>query len=205
MSHDYSAKIIILGDAFSGKTAIVESAINKTFTSEEGCPTIGVEYNSIVVQVCNKRVKAMIWDTAGQESYRSVVSAYYRGCAGAVIVFDVTSKKSFDNVSYWLKQLKEQNAGRSLAIILAANKVDQKEKRLITNDMITHFCQDKELQYLETSARNHKNTYLLFTQIINNILINNMSEIKENKGIKTIASPVEMTTSQRNYCPSCMA
>jgi len=204
MAYDFSAKIIVLGDAFAGKSALVQSAISNTFASDDSCPTIGVEYDSIILQICNKKVKAMIWDTAGQESYRSLVSGYYRGCAGAIIVFDVTAKKSFDNLNYWLKEMREQNAGRSVSIIIAANKID-KRRREVTKEMINQFCQKNKLQYLETSAREHKNTRLVLTHLVNNILINTMTDIKDDEGVKSMAkSTVKIDKNPReNYCPLC--
>ena len=204
MAYDFSAKIIILGDAFSGKSAIVQSIVSNTFTPGDSCPTIGVEYDSVILQICNKKVKAMIWDTAGQEAYRSLVSGYYRGCAGAIVVFDVTVKKSFDNLTYWLKQLREQNANRFISIIIAANKIDKKNRK-VTTEMIDQFCQKEGLQYIETSACEHNNTRLLLRHLVNNILINTMTDVKNDEGVKSISSPiVNINKRERDhYCSSC--
>ena len=207
MSYDLSAKIILIGDANSGKTALVESFAHNTFSPGNVCPTIGIEYESVIVKLCNKRIKAMIWDTAGQESFRSLIDGYYRKCAGAILTFDVSSKSSFDHLSFWLKEIKKHNSEKNLSIIVAANKIDKHKERVIYDDEIRAFCDEHKLQFLETSARTHHNTKLLFMTLINNILINNITAVGKSEGIKIAADPLEdinRVQKTRDYCPSCL-
>lgn len=207
MSYDFSAKIILIGDANSGKTAIVESFAHNTFTPTESCPTIGIEYESVIVKLGNKRIKAMIWDTAGQESFRSLITGYYRKCAGAILTFDVTSKSSFDNLDFWLQEIKKYNQSNNLSIIVAANKIDKSRQRVIYNQHIRAFCNENNLQFFETSARTHNNTVQLFTTLINNIMINNITSVAENQGVKIASDPfhdVKLEKEGRDYCPTCL-
>jgi len=204
MAYDYSAKIIVLGDAFTGKTSLIQSIVHKTFTPEEAAPTIGVEYEGIIVSLGNKKIKAMVWDTAGQESFRSLIAGYYRQCAGVIIVFDVTEKKSFDNLNFWIKEVKEKNEGRDVSILILANKVDKTDSRLISRRMIESFCERKGIQFLETSARKCSNTDQIFQILLNNIMINNMISVKENSGVKLIDFESDnIKPRDKIYCPSC--
>lgn len=201
MSYDYSVKIIVLGDAFVGKTALIESLIHNTFTDENTCSTIGVEFESKIIKIGNKRVKAMIWDTAGQEVYRSLIDSYYRGCAGAIIVFDVTMRKSFENLKYWLDAIHKNNPGKVVSIILVANKIDKSLKRVISKEMIEEFCHEEKLEYFETSAKTNTNTKIYFNHLLNNILINNMTITQNHDGIKCITYSAIKERDKIYYCP----
>ncbi|KAK8601630.1 hypothetical protein V6N12_051459 [Hibiscus sabdariffa] len=95
--YDYLFKIVLIGDSGVGKSNILSRFTRNEFCLESKS-TIGVEFATRTLQVEGKTVKAQIWDTAGQERYRAITSAYYRGAVGALIVYDITKRQSFDNV-----------------------------------------------------------------------------------------------------------
>jgi Ras-related protein Rab-11A len=115
-------KIVLLGDSGVGKSNLVFRFTKNEF-NKDSKSTIGVEFATKTVQIeDNKLVKAQIWDTAGQERYRSIASSYYRGAVGALLVYDVTDRNSFNHVPMWLKEV-EENAEKDCLIMLVGNMV----------------------------------------------------------------------------------
>lgn len=98
MDLEYLFKIIIIGDAGVGKSNILIRYTKDMFDASNK-PTIGIEFSSKTIDVDSKKVKLQIWDTAGQERYRAVAKQYYKGAAGVMIVYDITKRSSFENVS----------------------------------------------------------------------------------------------------------
>nr|XP_031858165.1 uncharacterized protein CI109_006407 [Kwoniella shandongensis]KAA5525237.1 hypothetical protein CI109_006407 [Kwoniella shandongensis] len=124
MSWDYILKYVLIGDSAVGKSSLLIRLTDDRFDLTE--PTLGVEFGSRIVNVGEdgeKRVKVQCWDTAGTESFRSITRSYFRGAAGALLVYDVTRRDSFDHVTSWLEDLR-QHADENVSIILVANKTD---------------------------------------------------------------------------------
>lgn len=122
-SFDHVFKIVLTGCSGVGKTNLLSRFTKNVFNTDERS-TVGVEYGTKIVEQADKKiVKAQIWDTAGQERYRSIVNVYYRSALGAVLIYDVTKKSSFDNVPEWLKEIKS-NATTEIQFILIGNKSD---------------------------------------------------------------------------------
>ncbi|KAL5798658.1 hypothetical protein ACOSQ2_003478 [Xanthoceras sorbifolium] len=103
-SEEYLFKIVLIGDSAVGKSNLLSRFARNEFDNNSKT-TIGVEFQTQVVEIDGKEVKAQIWDTAGQERFRAVTSAYYRGAVGALVVYDITRKSSFDSVQRWLDEL----------------------------------------------------------------------------------------------------
>ncbi|KAJ6309240.1 hypothetical protein OIU76_018769 [Salix suchowensis] len=98
-----------------------------------------------------RTVKAQIWDTAGQERYRAITSAYYRGALGALLVYDVTKPTTFENVSRWLKELRD-HADSNIVIMLIGNKTDLKHLRAVATEDAQSYAEKEGLAFIETSA-----------------------------------------------------
>lgn len=197
MSYDKTAKIIIIGDTYSGKSALLESIVNNKFDPQQCCPTIGVEFNSTIVNVENIRVKALLWDTAGQESYRCLINGYYRGCSAAIIVFDVTNGQSFRNIDYWRKEIGRNNPGQPVVQVLVANKTD-KPNRVIDKEMIEKYCSENDIEYFEASAKTHKNTRKLIYYVIKQIIDKNI-KLKDPK-INILRNESEVIPEPVSWC-----
>ncbi|EGR31367.1 hypothetical protein IMG5_111720 [Ichthyophthirius multifiliis] len=161
--YDYLFKIVIIGDSGVGKTNIL-SRFTKDEFSIESKPTIGVEFATKTVLNDNKLIKAQIWDTAGQEKYRAITNAYYRGAVGALTLFDITKQNTFDNLQKWLNELKE-NADPNIVIMLVGNKCDLNENRAVKTEDASAFAERNQLAYIETSALDSTNVDEAFQRV----------------------------------------
>ena len=150
--YDYRLKLIIIGDANSGKSCLLEQFRAGRFYAGS-THTIGVEFASKVVTVGeDKRVKLQIWDTAGQDRYRTVSRSYYRGALGAIVVYDITSRDSFNNLPRWIQDAREQ-ASKEVTIAVVGNKRDlAANERAVPMLDASRFCQERDLLFMETSA-----------------------------------------------------
>ncbi|KAF4403989.1 hypothetical protein CsatB_004002 [Cannabis sativa] len=101
---EYLFKIVLIGDSAVGKSNLLSRFATNQFDPTSKA-TIGVEFQTQVVDIDGKEIKAQIWDTAGQERFRAVTSAYYRGAVGALVVYDITRKSTFESVKRWLDEL----------------------------------------------------------------------------------------------------
>ena len=127
MSYTYQLKYIIIGDASVGKSCLMLNFIDKRFRAEHDI-TIGVEFGSKIIECYGTKLKLQIWDTAGSESFKSITRSYYRSTAGALLVYDITNKDSFNHLSEWVNEARF-NGNTDMAITLIGNKSDL-EKRV---------------------------------------------------------------------------
>lgn len=134
----------------------------------ESKSTIGVEFATRSIQTEGKTIKAQIWDTAGQERYRAITSAYYRGAVGALLVYDISKKGTFDNVERWLKELKD-HADSNIVIMLVGNKCDLNHLRAVTTEEGSAFSETNGLSFIETSALDSTNVEEAFRSILSEI------------------------------------
>ncbi|CDU20559.1 hypothetical protein YYC_01349 [Plasmodium yoelii 17X] len=166
--YDYLFKIVLIGDSGVGKSNLLSRFTRDEFNLESKS-TIGVEFATKSIQLKNdKIIKAQIWDTAGQERYRAITSAYYRGAVGALLVYDITKKNTFENIEKWLKELRD-NADSNIVILLVGNKSDLKHLRVINDNDATQFAKKEKLAFIETSALEATNVELAFHQLLNEI------------------------------------
>ncbi|KAL3645302.1 Ras-related protein Rab2BV [Castilleja foliolosa] len=162
--YDYLFKIVLIGDSGVGKSNILSRFTRNEFCLESKS-TIGVEFATRTLQVEGKTVKAQIWDTAGQERYRAITSAYYRGAVGALVVYDITKRQTFENVQRWLRELRD-HADSNIVIMLAGNKSDLNHLRVVAERDAQVFAEKEELSFLETSALEALNVEKAFQTIL---------------------------------------
>ncbi|XP_052127160.1 ras-related protein Rab-4B [Frankliniella occidentalis] len=167
-SYDFLFKFLVIGSAGAGKSCILHQFIESKF-KDNSSHTIGVEFGSKIVKVGGKSVKLQIWDTAGQERFRSVTRSYYRGAAGALLVYDITSRDSFNALSNWLRDARTL-AGPNIVILLVGNKKDLDSKREVTFLEASKFAQENELIFLESSAKTGENIEESFLKCSKSIL-----------------------------------
>jgi len=148
--HELLFKFIIIGDSGTGKSCLLRYFLDRKFKKDQS-HTIGVEFGSKIVTVAGKAVKLQIWDTAGQERYRSVTKSYYRGAVGCLLVYDITSRDTYNHVGSWLNDAKSL-ARPDMSVVVVGNKSDLKSDREVTLLEASRFAQEHELQFLETSA-----------------------------------------------------
>jgi len=165
---DYGFKLIIIGDAGAGKSSFMHQFLDGKFR-KTSTHTIGVEFGTKVIMLGQRQIKLQIWDTAGQERYRAVTRSYYRGAVGALILYDVTSRDSYNNLPTWLQDAREQ-AWKDISIIAVGNKRDLKDERQVSFLEASGFAQQQDISFLETSALTGENTKEVFQTLAQRIL-----------------------------------
>ncbi|XP_018087372.1 RAB4B member RAS oncogene family S homeolog isoform X2 [Xenopus laevis] len=143
--------------------------MSETYVKQDSNHTIGVEFGSRIVNVGGKSVKLQIWDTAGQERFRSVTRSYYRGAAGALLVYDIASRETYNALTNWLTDARTL-ASPNIIIILCGNKKDLDADREVTFLEASRFAQENELMFLETSALTGENVEEAFLKCARTIL-----------------------------------
>ncbi|KAM9591647.1 ras-related protein Rab-4B-like isoform 2-T2 [Morphnus guianensis] len=167
-TYDFLFKFLVIGSAGTGKSCLLHQFIENKFKQDSN-HTIGVEFGSKVINVGGKTVKLQIWDTAGQERFRSVTRSYYRGAAGALLVYDITSRETYNALTNWLTDARTL-ASPNIVIILCGNKKDLDADREVTFLEASRFAQENELMFLETSALTGENVEEAFLKCARTIL-----------------------------------
>ena len=160
-------KLLLLGDSSVGKTSIIIKYISNKFM-DTNIATLGVDYMDKTVDYNNLKVFLQIWDTSGEEKFRSITRNFYRNADGLLVVFDLTCKESFNHVKNWLNEAKEHK--NDIKTILVGNKLDLEDEREVNKETALKFAEKNNLKYLETSAKNGKNINNSFKEMISLIL-----------------------------------
>ena len=150
-NYNYLFKYIIIGDSSVGKSNLLMKFAHNKFTKDYQA-TIGVEFGSKNIEINNKVYRIQVWDTAGQENFRSLTRAYYKNCVCAIIVYDVTNKQSFENIQNWLEDVHNQSP-KTVLIALIGNKIDLDDKRVISFDEGKELALKNGIIFMETSAK----------------------------------------------------
>jgi len=156
-------KIVFLGDMSVGKTCIISQFMYGTFDATHQ-PTIGIDFLSKTIYLDDQTVRLQLWDTAGQDRFRALIPSYIRDASAAVVVFDITSRQSFLSVDKWVEDVRVER-GTQVAIVLAGNKRDQAEKRVISAEEGDKKAAALNAKYLEVSARDGTNIQQLFLSL----------------------------------------
>jgi Ras-related protein Rab-2A len=155
LPYKYLFKYIIVGDTAVGKSCLLMQFTDKRFQPQHDL-TIGVEFGSRTITIDNNQVKLQIWDTAGQEKFRSITRSYYRGATGALLVYDITRRETFDHLVTWLEDCRKYS-NNNIVIILIGNKCDLENNRQVTRQEGEEFARKNGLHFLETSAKTAEN------------------------------------------------
>ena len=157
---DYLFKYIIIGDAAVGKSNLLLRYTQGHFKSEYQL-TIGVEFGAKNLNIREKNYRIQIWDTAGQENFRSITRAYYKNSVCALVVYDITNRDSFANVSTWIEDCKNQSP-KTIYMILVGNKSDLEDKRQVSQEEGQELAEKYGLEFYETSAKTGSNVDEVF-------------------------------------------
>ncbi|XP_056153487.1 ras-related protein Rab-37-like [Lampris incognitus] len=161
---DFMHKTILVGDSGVGKTSLLVQFDQGKFIPGSFSATVGIGFTNKEVPVDNVKVKLQIWDTAGQERFRSVTHAYYRDAQALLLLYDITSKSSFDNIRAWLTEIHEY-AHSEVVIMLLGNKADMSGERVIRRDEGEKLAREYSVPFMETSAKTGVNVELAFTAV----------------------------------------
>ena len=154
--YDLSFKLIFIGDSGVGKSCLTTKAVKNNF-EEYYQATVGFEFLTFNMKVNDKVIKLQIWDTCGQEIYKSLISNFYRNSSLAIIIYAIDNKESFNHAENWLNDLKSQ-ANPDVRIFLVGNKADLEEDRKVSKDEVEKYKEEHHLDlFLETSAKTGHN------------------------------------------------
>ena len=155
-------KIIFTGDIYVGKTSIINVLMGQKFNNDYEA-SIGVDFFSKTIKYKGKIIKLQIWDSAGQEKFRSLIPNYIRGSSLVFIVYDISNKKSFNNVNSWVNFV---NNIENSNIVIVGNKIDLENKREVTYEEGKKYCEENNFDFFEVSAKNDINlNNMLFSSV----------------------------------------
>eukprot|EP00013_Stygamoeba_regulata_P027521 CAMPEP_0177652016 /NCGR_PEP_ID=MMETSP0447-20121125/12876_1 /TAXON_ID=0 /ORGANISM="Stygamoeba regulata, Strain BSH-02190019" /LENGTH=213 /DNA_ID=CAMNT_0019155175 /DNA_START=49 /DNA_END=690 /DNA_ORIENTATION=- len=154
-SYEFIFKYIIIGDMGVGKSCLLHNFTEGKFIPDSP-HTIGVEFGTRIIEVMGKKIKLQIWDTAGQERFRAVTRSYYRGAAGALLVYDITRRPTFNHLTSWLTDARNLTSPNTV-IMLVGNKKDLESQRDVSYEEASAFAEENGLIFLETSAQSGEN------------------------------------------------
>lgn len=151
-AYDQLIKLIIIGDTSVGKTSLVVRYTDGGFEPKTYLSTVGVDFKTKVIEIDGRSIKVQIWDTAGQERFKNITRAYYRGANGIILVYDVTSRETFDSVKTWFKDIKELSRGDQPIVVLA-NKSDKKKDQVVKSSEGEALAKELNAEFFEVSAK----------------------------------------------------
>lgn len=205
MSYDYLFKVVFVGGPSVGKTALTERLISNKFPYKYDS-TIGVDFSTKSIIVDGMKIKTHIWDTAGQKCFSPIIVTYFRGVAGAAIVFDVGRKGSFHQVDYWREEIEKRGTINHVPVmILIANKID-KHRREVSKEEAEKYAEKHNMLYCETSAKDNLNVHEFYEMLIERIYQTaDLENPEENKGIRKsmICKSKLQIKPERNTCCGC--
>lgn len=163
-------KLLTIGDSAVGKTCLISQFARDSF-NPNFITTIGIDYKIKEVDIDGSKYKLLIWDTAGQERFRTITTSYFRGCQGILLVYDITVRKTFENVSNWMDQINTVNDGQHVCKILIGNKCDMPDdQRNVTEDEGRKLAAEYDIPFMETSAKENTNVQAAFLHITKDVV-----------------------------------
>jgi Ras-related protein Rab-14 len=185
--YEYIFKYIIIGDMGVGKSCLLHQFTENKFVPDSP-HTIGVEFGTRIVEVMAKKIKLQIWDTAGQERFRAVTRSYYRGAAGALLVYDITRRITYNHLTSWLTDARNLTNPNTV-IMLIGNKKDLEAQRDVTYEEAAQFAKENGLIFVESSAKTGENVEEAFLKtaklIFQSVQEGNVDLTAEGGGVQT--------------------
>lgn len=186
----YRFKVVMIGDSGVGKTSLVSKITEDSFNSAH-VPTIGSQFSAIPQNIRGRQAILEVWDTAGQEVYRSLVKFYTREAKGAFLVFDVTNQASYQSLSEWISFI---NESKGVKIILVANKADLEDKRVVDSEKLKQFAASNGIDVFETSALTGQSVSDTFSRMAE-VLLEGAGDLDESETVQ-----VNPTQPQKKRC-----
>ena len=165
--YNYLCKYIVIGDGAVGKSNLLLRYAHGQFNPEYQV-TIGVEFGIKDVEIGDKTFRIQIWDTAGQENFKSITRSYFKNSVCAIICYDITRKDTFDNVTSWIEDCKSQ-CYKNVHMVLVGNKLDLNDRRVVSTDEGKELADKLGISFYETSAKTGENVEKVFQESLNDI------------------------------------
>ena len=166
--YDLKFKIMILGESMVGKTSLINRYTLDVFGGKYLC-TVGIDFQKKIIEMNGKKILLQIWDTAGQERYRNINKSYFQQSNAFILAYDMTNTDSFDQISYWIKEVCEKSDDR-IKSILVATKVDLEDNREVSTEDGEKLAKEHNLEFFETSAKDNINIKEAFENLVSQIL-----------------------------------
>jgi len=198
MNRAQEVKVVLLGDAAVGKSSIILRFVNDTFTESYGV-TIGGAFMAKLLIHNGISTRFKIWDTAGEERFRSLASMYYKDAQVAILVYDITKKESLKNLSYWITELKN-NGPPNIMLAVVGNKIDLIESEEVTLEEASNFAKETGSLFKMTSAKEGKGVHDLFERIAEDLEKKNSPSGGGNAGSRKLKSEENTQKESKGCC-----
>jgi len=162
-------KLLIIGESSVGKSSLLLRFTDDAFDPEQAA-TIGVDFKVKTINVNGDKIKLAIWDTAGQERFRTLTPSYYRGGQGAILVYDVTNRDSFQKVDNWLNELETYSTNHDLIKMLVGNKCDMLDERVVSKEEGMKCARKHHMMFIEASAKTREGVACAFEELVEKII-----------------------------------
>ncbi|KAL5457071.1 hypothetical protein EMCRGX_G034308 [Ephydatia muelleri] len=196
---DYSFKLALIGDSGVGKTCVLTRYTDNQF-QPSFLSTIGIDFKVKMIRLNGKTIKLQIWDTAGQDRFRSITPAIYRDALGIFVLYDLTRRDSFDNVKVWLEDIEKYASSSGLEMMLVANKCDLHDLRAVTTAEGKRLAEEHKMTYVETSAESNLNITEAFEIMAKNIFAKSSSITQSQRTDTVVITPEDVTHNHKRKC-----
>ena len=196
---DVTLKILVLGDTCVGKTSLLLQYV-EGFFPEVYMSTIGVEYKDKLIKVNETNINLQIWDTCGQERYKSLTKSFMKGADGILFVYDISNKTSFEHIKDWM--MESENSNNNFKKIIVGNKIDLPEdKRKVAKEALNKYNIDKKIEGIEVSAKSGENVEKAFL-MLTKLIVQNMTkeEMKKKFGKDKENGLTSREVKKRKWC-----
>ncbi|VDH99442.1 Ras-related protein Rab-15 [Mytilus galloprovincialis] len=177
--YDLLLRLLLVGETGVGKTCLLCKYINQDFISAH-ISTIGIDFKMKTLQINDRVVKVQIWDTAGQERFESITKQFYRRAQGVLLVYDMSSRSSFEAIPKWLAHV-EQFCKEDVSVMLLGNKCDREDRRQVTTKEASQFAKEHGIMFSETSAKSSSNLEKAFLDMCTDIIESQEQQASESR------------------------
>ena len=182
-------KILLIGDSGVGKTSIMLRFTDNSFEPEVSC-TIGVDFKSCPFTTQDgKNVTLTLWDTAGQEKFRSLTSSWYRAAHGVIIVYDISRRETFLHIDSWLEEVELFSTKPNLVRLLVGNKIDKESERQVTREEASTAAKRREMLFIEASAKTAEGVAQTFEELVQKIVDTLNTDVKQKSPQSILTQP----------------
>ena len=197
---DFMIKLLLVGDSGVGKTSLLVQFTEEKF-SENYITTIGIDFNTKIIPVGDKKVKLLIWDTAGQERFRTITTAYFRGAMGIILVYDITNRDSYNNITNWVRDIHEKsNEQHKISLVIVGNKADMEEDRVVSLGEGKAMAEKYDALFFETSAKSNQNIHNVFSGLTKEIVKHHEERMRTAVMYGSIRLDMENKKNKRKCC-----
>ena len=197
--YDYLFKCLLIGDSNVGKSSMILRFADGGFKNNY-TPTIGIDFRIKTIEMNGKFIKLQLWDTSGQERFSTITRSYYRGTHLIVVCFDIAERHTFNNLGKWLNEI-DRFAGTTMnyMVIVCGMKQDLESRRTVSYEEAKSYCDDKHVEYFESSSKNNINIDKIFMDVTAKLITSTCLTMveKENKSNIILTGNIDITKTKK--------